>query len=74
MWQKELGATDDMLLPRDNEHVKLYAETTIKVCDELAVLSINCFEAFEKAVEGGVSLAELLYDGLHYTPIGYQVR
>ena len=75
-WLRQLGYPDDqgVLHIHDNSLTKRFAFALEELCREMLVDCINAFDAFERAMRDGRTLADLLYDGVHPTPAGNQVR
>ena len=74
-WLRKLGYPPDqgLLHIHDNQVTRLYAKSVVQLCAELGVPCVDAFDAFEDTIRLGHTLADLLYDGLHYTPAGHQV-
>ena len=71
-WLKSAGYIGDHDL-RTSENTKAYSDAMEQVCSRYGAHFIDCFGAFTRAVTEGLSLSQLLYDGIHYTPAGYSV-
>ena len=74
-WLHNLGYIDGggLLHIHSLESSKQYADAVAEVCREQGVDVVNAYEAFEEALKDGRTRADLLFDGLHYTPAGNHV-
>lgn len=59
--------------PRPEEGVEAYVECVLRVGAEINAPTVDAYEAFKETIARGSSMYELTYDGLHFTPRGYQV-